>query len=71
MEHQGFFERAGPFPLKVIAERVGAEITEASAASLLIEDVKTLAQAGPKDLSFFDNRRYTPLTSEPEIPWAI
>ena len=26
MEHPGFFERAGPFPLAVVAEKVGATL---------------------------------------------
>lgn len=58
MEHPGFFERAGPFPLSVVANRVGAELANSSDAARGISDVRSLGDAGPGDLTFFDNRKY-------------
>ena len=58
MEHPGFFERAAPLALGVLAERLGAALDEKADRSLLIRDVRTLADAGPGDLSFFENRKY-------------
>jgi UDP-3-O-[3-hydroxymyristoyl] glucosamine N-acyltransferase len=58
MEHAGFFHRAGPFPLSVIADAIGAELTEAKDGASLIEDVRPLRDAGPGDLAFFENRKY-------------
>jgi UDP-3-O-[3-hydroxymyristoyl] glucosamine N-acyltransferase len=58
MEHPGFFERCGPFPLRAVAEAIGVELEDPSAGSLPIEDVKALADAGPTHLSFLDNRKY-------------
>jgi UDP-3-O-[3-hydroxymyristoyl] glucosamine N-acyltransferase len=58
MEHAGFFHRAGPFPLSVIADTIGAKLTEAKDGASLIEDVRPLRDAGPDDLAFFENRKY-------------
>jgi UDP-3-O-[3-hydroxymyristoyl] glucosamine N-acyltransferase len=58
MEHPGFFERAGPFPLRALAETIGVELADRCSGSLAIEDVKALADAGPTHLSFLDNRKY-------------
>jgi UDP-3-O-[3-hydroxymyristoyl] glucosamine N-acyltransferase len=56
--HADFFDRAGPFTLRQIAEHVGATLLDDSAAGRSIEDVRPLMSAGPSHLSFFDNRRY-------------
>jgi UDP-3-O-[3-hydroxymyristoyl] glucosamine N-acyltransferase len=56
--HADFFERAGPFTLREIAERVGATLLHESDGGRPIEDVRPLRTAGPSHLSFFDNRRY-------------
>jgi UDP-3-O-[3-hydroxymyristoyl] glucosamine N-acyltransferase len=58
MEHPGFFERAGPFTLAQIAAHAGAEVPPGSDGSQLVENVLPLADAGPKHLSFIDNRKY-------------
>lgn len=58
MQHPGFFERAGPFPLHVIATELGAELGHFPEASMEIEDVKPLGDAGPRHLAFFDNPKY-------------
>ncbi len=63
MEHAGFFNRAGPFPLWLIAETIGAKLTDEDASSL-IDDVRTLRDAGPEHLAFFDNRKYLKQLSE-------
>lgn len=56
MQHPGFFERSGPFPLTDLATTLKADCTPAS--NTLIEDVKTLQDAGPFDATFFNNRKY-------------
>jgi UDP-3-O-[3-hydroxymyristoyl] glucosamine N-acyltransferase len=59
MEHPGFFKRAGPFTLADIAKATGAELAPGAAcADTLLADVRTLADAGPGDLTFFNNRKY-------------
>jgi len=58
MQHPGFFERAGPFPLNVIATKLGAELGDLPDAVADIEDVKSLGNAGPQHLAFFDNPKY-------------
>ncbi len=56
--HPGFFLRAGPFPLAVIAEAIGAQLTDAAQGTAMIEDVRPLRDAGPGHLAFFENRKY-------------
>ncbi len=58
MQHPGFFERAGPFPLKFIAAKLGAELGDVPDAMPDVEDVKPLGDARPQHLAFFDNRKY-------------
>ncbi|WP_159713028.1 UDP-3-O-(3-hydroxymyristoyl)glucosamine N-acyltransferase [Geminicoccus flavidas] len=51
-----FFDRSGPFRLGQLAALVQAELV--GDPDLLVEDVASLAAAGPADLAFFDHRRY-------------
>ena len=60
MEHPGFFERAAPIPLQVLAQKLGAELGAGADAGALIYDVKPLDEAGPGHVSFLDNRKYLP-----------
>jgi UDP-3-O-[3-hydroxymyristoyl] glucosamine N-acyltransferase len=56
--HADFFERAGPFTLRQIAEHIGAALVHDDDGARPIEDVRPLRTAGPSHLAFFDNRRY-------------
>ncbi|MCB1443367.1 MAG: UDP-3-O-(3-hydroxymyristoyl)glucosamine N-acyltransferase [Methyloceanibacter sp.] len=60
MEHPGFFDRAGPFSLRVVADAVGAELGAIGDPELPINDVRPLDDAGEGDLSFVDNPKYLP-----------
>ena len=50
-----FFCRSGPYPLAVVASAAGGVADE---VELLLEGVAPLQTAGPKEVSFLDNRRY-------------
>lgn len=58
MQHPGFFERAGPFSLRSIADCVEADLADPGDAARMISDVRSLQDAGPDDLTFLDNRKY-------------
>ena len=58
-QHPGFFERSGPFALRDIAGQIGAVLTREEDGSRMITNVQPLHNAGPADLTFFDNRKYT------------
>ena len=58
MEHPGFFERRGPFALADVARATGAELMPGTDATIMIEDVRALSDAGPSHVSFIDNRKY-------------
>ncbi|WP_108683583.1 UDP-3-O-(3-hydroxymyristoyl)glucosamine N-acyltransferase [Methyloceanibacter sp. wino2] len=60
MEHPGFFKRAGPFTLGLVAETVGAELASNANPDLEIVDVLPLDDAGEGHLSFVDNPKYLP-----------
>ncbi len=61
MEHPGFFERAGPFTLRAIAEAVEAKAADGADLDLEIGNVRPLDAATQGDLSFHDNPKYLPL----------
>ena len=60
MDHPGFFDRAGPFPLAEVARVTGAELAPGADGGRLIADVRGLADAGNDHVSFLDNRKYLP-----------
>lgn len=59
-----FFDRAGPFRLADLAERIGAQPGPGIDAGQMLHDVAPLETAGPGDLSFIDNVRYLSALSE-------
>jgi UDP-3-O-[3-hydroxymyristoyl] glucosamine N-acyltransferase len=58
MEHPGFFEKAAPIPLRVLADKLGAQLAPGADPDVLIRDVRPLADAARGELSFLDNRKY-------------
>ena len=58
MEHPGFFDRAPPMALAVLAQKVGATLGAGADAEMLVHDVRALGDAGPGHLAFLDNRKY-------------
>ena len=64
MEHPGFFERVGPFSLRVIASSIGAELGADADPERELKDVRPLDGAGEGDLSFVDNPKYLPALSK-------
>lgn len=57
-----FFNRSGPHSLASVAEAAGG--VPASGDELLLDGVGPLQTAGPSQVSFLDNRRYTALLAE-------
>lgn len=56
MQHPGFFEQAGPFTVQELAARLDIDVDVHPDRA--ISDIKTLQDAGPGDLSFYNNRKY-------------
>lgn len=54
-----FFQRAGPHSLDALAALTGARLVEGVAGDRLVDDVAPLETAGPGDVTFLDNRKYT------------
>jgi UDP-3-O-[3-hydroxymyristoyl] glucosamine N-acyltransferase len=52
MHHPGFFERAGPFPLHVIASAIDATLLRTADAPRTIDDLRPLNDAGQTHLTF-------------------
>ena len=59
-DHPGFFEWLGPLSLLRFASSVGAElIVDVDAANdLPMVGIKPLAEAGPNEIAFFENKKY-------------
>src|SRR5262245_55183031 len=64
MEHPGFFERAGPFPLRKVGEVAGAALSNGADPECAISDVKPLDAAARGHVSFLDNPKYLPLLAQ-------
>jgi UDP-3-O-[3-hydroxymyristoyl] glucosamine N-acyltransferase len=60
MEHPGFFANAGPFSLAELAKATDAELAPGADPDLQLANIRPLADAGPRDLAFLDNRKYLP-----------
>ncbi len=58
MQHAGFFHRAGPYPLHLVAEKIGVTLDGSCDRGFMIDDVRGLRDAGPSHLTFFENRKY-------------
>jgi len=54
-----FFQRAGPHSLAALAALSGARLAGPADGGRLMADVAPLETAGPDDLTFLDNRKYT------------
>jgi UDP-3-O-[3-hydroxymyristoyl] glucosamine N-acyltransferase len=54
-----FFRRAGPHTLGALAALTDARLADAALGSRIIQDVAPLETAGPDDVTFLDNRKYT------------
>ncbi|NDB83598.1 MAG: UDP-3-O-(3-hydroxymyristoyl)glucosamine N-acyltransferase [Alphaproteobacteria bacterium] len=64
MHNREFYNFFGPKSALEIAESIGARIHEHQknpARSLVIQDIKTIEEAGANDLSFINNKKYYPL----------
>lgn len=55
-----FFDRAGPFSLRCLAQIAEADLAADSGGDSEFEDVAPLSDGGPKDVGFLDNKRYLP-----------
>jgi len=54
-----FFRRVGPFSLEALAALSGARLADPAFGARSIEDVAPLETAGPADVTFLNNRKYT------------
>lgn len=58
MADSRFFDRHGPFTLAELAEIGEGELRSPENGGMPITDIGTLTEAGPKQISFLDNRKY-------------
>ena len=58
MSDPRFFQCAGPFDLGQIAEAVGGTVADSANASMTVDDIAPLSEAGARHLSFLDNKKY-------------
>ena len=58
MQHPGFFRRAGPYPLKAIAQAAGADLDGRCDGDREIDDLRPLHQATRTHLTFCASRKY-------------
>jgi UDP-3-O-[3-hydroxymyristoyl] glucosamine N-acyltransferase len=66
-----FFARTGPHPLGLLARAAGAALPDGAAEDRLFRGVAPLQDAGPEEVSFLENRRYTDLLATTRAGVAI
>ncbi len=59
MADSRFFDRAGPYSLGALAALSGARLADPADGARVFADVAPLETAGPTDVTFLDNRKYT------------
>lgn len=57
MEHHGFFQKVGPFPIEEICEKLSIEEVVSQNQSCEINDVASLATASTGEVSFFEDKK--------------
>ena len=70
MQHPGFFQREGPYPLKVIAEATGAELVDLCDGEKEIDDLRPLHQAAGHAISPFAPAANMPASWRQRMPRA-
>jgi UDP-3-O-[3-hydroxymyristoyl] glucosamine N-acyltransferase len=60
MSDKKFFKPEGPFTLSVLAQKIGAELTQPERASQLVHDIADLEQAGADEIGLFCNVSHAP-----------
>src|SRR3569623_97340 len=58
MTQPGFFKQPEPMTLAEVAALTGAQLADPAPAGQTVSGTSTLDQAGPRDLAFFDKRKY-------------
>jgi UDP-3-O-[3-hydroxymyristoyl] glucosamine N-acyltransferase len=53
-----FFDRAGPHSLDALAALCGVRLSDPAAGGRLFDDVAPLETAGPREVTFLENRKY-------------
>ena len=53
-----FFRRSGPMTLRELARISNSKMADISLGERIFDDVKSISDAGPRDVSFLDNKRY-------------
>jgi UDP-3-O-[3-hydroxymyristoyl] glucosamine N-acyltransferase len=59
--HPRFFTRSGPHSIAAVAAAAGGTARQ---SDLLLQGIAPLQEAGPHEVSFIDNRRFTPLLEQ-------
>ena len=59
MADRRFFQYGGPFSLAELAVMIGASLERCPDPSVLIDDIGPISTAGPTDLTFLENSRYS------------
>jgi UDP-3-O-[3-hydroxymyristoyl] glucosamine N-acyltransferase len=61
MTDRRFFHRKGPFSLGDIAREISGELPNPETGRLMVHDIAALEDAGPNELSVFNDARYRPV----------
>ncbi|MBP56858.1 MAG: UDP-3-O-(3-hydroxymyristoyl)glucosamine N-acyltransferase [Rhodobiaceae bacterium] len=55
MSEKSFFEKTGPYKLKILSDHINGKLSSINSSDILIEDISSLKNANDSEITFFSN----------------
>ena len=60
MSEKSFFEKTGPYKLKILSDHINGKLSSIENSDILIDDISSLKNAKDREITFFSNLAYKP-----------
>ena len=58
MSEKSFFEKTGPYNLKILSDHINGKLSSIENSDILIDDISSLKNAKDREITFFSNLAY-------------
>ena len=58
MSEKSFFEKTGPYKLKILSDHINGKLSSLENSDVLIDDISSLKNAKDSEITFFSNLAY-------------
>ena len=58
MSEKSFFEKTGPYKLKILSDHINGKLSSIENSDILIDDISSLKNANDSEITFFSNLAY-------------